>query len=427
MVSTRSPKKTATPKRSIEGDLKIQEPVTDETVLPTVEHTKKLDTSEISDEKSDKSKISDEDSMEKSAVSPSKKLDNSEISEGKSEKSEISDGDSTEKSAPSADCKFSPGENSKGFFVFTLTSGFEIVSSEAAASAFESDWDGYILSKQVFGSKEDAVKFTATLSRATPSTPMKEIVNVDEEPKISSSSAARLSGAIAKLQGKKPVNRMNIHYKTNNASHVCVVIVECLNYKGDPQWNVKPDILVEPLQLFAKEFPDDDDSATIVSDTVVGECFYNIDKYVIRDMSSGPEAPLVVKWTSPDKSRQFDYEQFLFGTKFTIPVDAIANEQQEQEFIESKLTLFGATPKKVMTSPVFARLHEANCPKESIWKAMNGKGDKKGGITFRAYVQEAVTLVTKCPNLNAYVTKSESDKFMAMLWDGRPSGGGTKY
>ena len=315
---------------------------------------------------------------------------------------------------------------SSQWFVFTMTKGHEIVSGSDEATVFEENWGSFILKKHTFGNEADAQNFSRTLTPSPPTTPLKSVVDVDA-PVISSDVSARLSEACAMLQGRKPTNRINIHYRTNCASHNCVVVIECLNYSGKPQWNVKPDILCDPLQLFPKQFSDDPDAAIVISDTAVGECFFNITKMVIRDVSSGPDSPLQIKWVSPDKSREITYDQYVMATHFTIPVDQLSSVEEEQRFIVSKLSLFGGALKKVMASPVFARLHEANCPKESIWKSMNGNGPKTGGVSFLDYVKDASVTVSKCDNLNCFVTRVEADKLMGILWDGRKPGCTSKY
>ena len=315
---------------------------------------------------------------------------------------------------------------SSEWFVFITTKGHELVAGAGEATIFEENWSDFILKKHVFLTEEDAKNFSRTLTPSPPSTPLKSVIDVDA-PAISSDVSARLAEACAMLQGRKPSNRMNIHYRTNCASHSCVVVIECLNFSGKPQWNVKPDILCDPLQLFPKQFPDDPDSAIIISDAAVGECFYNITNLVIRDVSSGPDSPLQVKWVSPDKSRELTYDQYVLATHFTIPVAQLGSTEEEQRFIVSKLSLFGGALKKVMASPVFARLHEANCPKESIWKSMNGNGPKTGGVSFLDYVKDASVTVSKCDNLNSFVTRVEADKLMGILWNGRKEGCNSKY
>lgn len=312
-------------------------------------------------------------------------------------------------------------------FVFITTTGYEVVSGIDNADVFRNDWKDFVVSSNAFSTEADAAAFARNLVPSPPSTPMKSVLDVDIEPPspLSASAEARLSEVIASLQDKKPGNRINILYRTNCTSKACVVLVECLNMSGKHQWNVKPDILCDPIQMFPREFPDDPDSLPVRADDVVAQCFYNIHKLVLRDAAGGPEAPLQVKWTSPDKSREITYDQYLMATHFVIPLDDLSSTDEEDKLIAGKLQLFGACFKKVLTSPVFARLHEANCPKETVWKSMNGKGAKTGGFSFLEYVRDASLHVSKCHNLNQYVTKVEADTLMNVLWQAR--GTGPKY
>ena len=314
--------------------------------------------------------------------------------------------------------------------VFLIAGGAnEVVRSGADADSFRNEWGECILSSQLFPDFAAAKAFAGTLAPSPPSTPVKAIINVDAVARtpMSASSEAKLTEMIASLQQKKPGNRINLLYRTNCASHACVLIIECLNLAGKHQWNVKPEIISDPMQMFAKEFPEDPDAAPIIADDVLAHCFYNIKKRVLRDMSAGPEAPLQVKWTSPDKSREITYDQHVLSTNFTIPVDMISSHEEEEKFIVSKLQMFGASFKRVLSSPLFARLHEANCPKESIWKSMNGKGPKSGGFSFLEYINDSTVHVSRCENLNSHVTKEEADSLMTILWNGRSSGSSSKY
>ena len=123
---------------------------------------------------------------------------------------------------------------------------------------------------------------------------------------------------------------------------------------------------------------------------------------------------------SPDKDRSITYDQYLISTHFTIPVDELVNSfEEEEKYIQAKLNLFALCFKKVMLLPLFARLHEANCSRESIWKSMNGLGPKKGGYTFKGYMKDASVSIVKCENLNTYVVKDTMDTLMTILWAGR--------
>lgn len=312
-------------------------------------------------------------------------------------------------------------------YVFILTKGFEVVSGTEQAAVFRKDWGDFIVTTKTFPSSAAANAYAKSLVPSPPSTPLRSVVNLetDDFSPISATDQAKLSEVIASLQAKKPTNRINILFRTNSASHVCVVLVECLNMSGKHQWNVKPELLCEPIKMFPTEFPDDPAALPVIADDVVAQCFYHVQHLVLRDTSAGPDAPLQTKWTSPDKSREITYDQYILATHFDIPVDKLSSTEEEHAFISAKLRLFGASFKSVLSSPLFARLHEANCPKESVWKSMNGMGPKKGGFSFRGYIADANVQVSKCDNLNQYITKMEADKLMALLWDGRKAG--TKY
>jgi hypothetical protein len=320
-------------------------------------------------------------------------------------------------------------EDATGYHVFICTGGKEVVQAGEDATNFRCDWADAILSSRLFPTEDEAKSYVRTLQPSPPGTPISSIIDVDAVPRtpLSASSEAKLSEVIASLQDKKPGNRINLLYRTNAASSACVVLIECINMTGKHQWNVKPELLCEPIQVFAREFPEDPDAVPIIADSALAFCFHNIKKHVLRDTSAGPDAPLQTKWVSPDKSKEITYDQYIMGTNFTIPVETLASTQEEDKFITDKLQMFGACFKKVLASPLFERLHEANCPKESIWKSMNGKGPKTGGFSFLDYVNDATVHVSKCTNLNSYVTKEEADTLMTVLWKGRSPGSNTKY
>ena len=153
------------------------------------------------------------------------------------------------------------------------------------------------------------------------------------------------------------------------------------------------------------------------------QCLYNVNFLVLRDSASGPHAPLQVVWVSPNKDRSITYNQYLISTHFTIPVDELNSSEEEEKYIQAKLHLFAVCFKNMMLSPLFVRLHEANCSKESIWKSMNGLGPKKGGYTFKGYMRSASVSITKCENLNMYIVKDAMDTLMTILWEGRRDSG----
>ena len=311
-------------------------------------------------------------------------------------------------------------------YVFSLArGGYDVITGETNATLFREEWGQYILDTKVFDTKLQADTFAKTLSPSPPSTPMASINNVDEEQPtpLSASSEAKLSEVIASLQQKKPGNRIVLRYKTNSSSHECIVLLECLNTMGKNQWNVKPEILCDPIKMFATEFPDDPVAQPIIGDDMLAQCFYNVKCHVLRDGTAGSHSPLQVVWVSPDKSREIKYDQYLISTHFTIPVAELTSTDEEEKYILAKLQQFGECFKTVMLSPLFARLHEANCSKESIWKSMNGLGPKKGGYTFQGYMKDAAISVVKCENLNTYVVKDSMDALMTVLWEGRrPTG-----
>ena len=113
-------------------------------------------------------------------------------------------------------------------------------------------------------------------------------------------------------------------------------------------------------------------------------------------------------------------------TWFTIPVHDLNNKAEETAFIDAKLKTFGNALKQVLLSRLFEKLHQANCPRESIWNAINGKG-KAGAVTFRSFIEDASVEIQACDNLNRYVTKIESDALMSILWSGRHNGSTPKY
>ena len=115
------------------------------------------------------------------------------------------------------------------------------------------------------------------------------------------------------------------------------------------------------------------------------------------------------------------------ATWFTIPVHDLNNKDEETAFIEAKLKTFGDTLRKILLSGLFEKLHQANCPKESIWKAINGIGKSGTTGTFKSYIEDSSMEIQVCENLNRYVTKLESDALMNILWTGRKNGSTPKY
>ena len=113
-------------------------------------------------------------------------------------------------------------------------------------------------------------------------------------------------------------------------------------------------------------------------------------------------------------------------TWFTIPVHELNNKDEETAFIEAKLKTFGDTFRNVLLSNLFEKLHQANCPKETIWNAICGKG-KSGSGSFKSYIEDSSIEIQMCENLNRYVTKTESDALMNILWTGRKNGSTPKY
>jgi hypothetical protein len=101
---------------------------------------------------------------------------------------------------------------------------------------------------------------------------------------------------------------------------------------GKHQWNVKADILCEPLKAYASQFPDDPGAAVIVADTCLGNAFYNVAKYILRDLSKGPDAALETSWESPDKSMTRTYTQYLMASYFELPVSDFKNKEEEEVF-----------------------------------------------------------------------------------------------
>ena len=58
---------------------------------------------------------------------------------------------------------------------------------------------------------------------------------------------------------------------------------------------------------------------------------------------------------------------------------------------------------------------------------MNGNGPKTSGVSFLDYVKDASVTLSKCDNLNSFVTRVEADKLMGILWEGRKPGCSLKY
>ena len=315
-------------------------------------------------------------------------------------------------------------ETDEEFMVFKMTTGYEIACSKAAVKDLWDEWGEFILDSKSFNSKEEATKYIKALSPSPPSTPIKSVVDLssDESP----ASRTALDQAIASLQDRRPRNRIIILYKTNSTSHHCVIIIQFLNTEGKPQWNVKPDILCDPIIMFPERFNNDPIVADVVQDTVLGESFNHVTHRTIRDLTGGPDAPLTIKWTSPDKTRSVDYDIYLMTTWFTIPVHELNNKEEETAFIEAKLRTFGDTFRNVLLSNLFEKLHQANCPKDSIWNAICGKG-KSGSGSFKSYIEDSSIEIQMCENLNRYVTKIESDALMNILWTGRKNGSIPKY
>lgn len=313
--------------------------------------------------------------------------------------------------------------------VFVSVRGPEVVKHGEDADQFRSDWNGCIISSKSFPSKQDAEAFAESLVPTPPATPIKkEPTEVAVPPlPLTPSSQATLTKVLAALKEKKPGNRFNMHFRTNCASSAAVVLMDFLNISGKNQWNVKPDLLAEPIRMFANEFSDDILSEPIIACVIMGHLFNNIKIYRLRDMSAGVDVPLQTTWRSPDKTKEIVYDQYILGTSFPIPVDELKSESEETAFITAKLQQFGAVLKKVLLSPLFAQLHEAKCPKESIWKSMNGQGPKKGGLTFLEYINSAVISVNKCDNLNSHVVLSDANELMTILWDARSKGSSKKY
>ena len=319
-------------------------------------------------------------------------------------------------------------ENNEEYMVFKMTTGYEIAYNKAAIQDLKDEWGEFILESKSFKTKEEATKYIKTVSPSPPTTPIRSIVDVSSDDSPASREArTALDHAIASLQERKPRNRIIILYKTNSTSHHCVILIQFLNTEGKPQWNVKPDILCDPIIMFPERFNNDPIVADVVQDTVLGESFHHVTHRVIRDLTGGPDTPLTVKWTSPDKTRSVNYDIYLMATWFTIPVHDLNNKDEETAFIEAKLKTFGDTLRKILLSGLFEKLHQANCPKESIWKAINGIGKSGTTGTFKNYIEDSSMEIQVCENLNRYVTKLESDALMNILWTGRKNGSTPKY
>ena len=148
---------------------------------------------------------------------------------------------------------------------------------------------------------------------------------------------------------------------------------------------------------------------------------------VVRDTSRGPDDPLTIEWTSPDKSKVMNFTTYLFATSFTIPVSDLGDYTEESTFIQSTLREFGNVFKKLLLDVTFEKLHQAACPRETTWNSINGLGPKKGGMSFKAYIGDASVHVAVCDNLNRHVTQTECDALMTILWKGRKNGSAPKW
>ena len=181
--------------------------------------------------------------------------------------------------------------------------------------------------------------------------------------------------------------------------------------------------------MFPSDFPEDPNAAKVIADPFVGQCFHNIAPMVLRDMAAGPDEPLKTEWVSPTTKTKYYYDNYVLVTHFDIPVSDLSSDEAEKKFLVEKLQHFGKCFKEVLLSPLFARLHEANCPKESIWLSISGKNPtrKAGGFTFSEYIKNAAVTVDSTKNLNHFVTKAEADSLMDILWKGRKPGHSHKY
>ena len=316
----------------------------------------------------------------------------------------------------------SGNSSEEDWVVFNLTTGSEILSGKEEIQMFRDEWSDFILSSTNFSSKEEASNYIKNLKPSPPTTPIKSVVDLtSNDPAVPEASRTALSEAIASLHEKKPRNRIKLLYKTNSTSHACIIIIQCLNAEGKPQWNVKPDILSDPIKMFPEKFNTDATVIDVVNDYIIGNCFHHITHRVVRDLTGGPDTPMTVKWVSPDKSRTVNYDTYVLTTWFTIPVENINNKEEEDAFIKSKLITFAKSLKNVLTSNLFEKLHQANCPKEPIWNAINGT-KKPGSVTFKDFIRDSTIEIGLCENLNRYVTKIESDALMSILWEGRGNG-----
>ena len=312
------------------------------------------------------------------------------------------------------------------YYAVKLTTGYEIV-SPSDINDFKSEWSRFILETKEFDSMTGAEEYVRIAKGPTPpETPIKSVVDLTTT-QLKGSQETVLDSAIAALREKSGANRINILYRTNCSSHECVVLIECLNTLGKLQWNVKPEFLCDPLKIFPEKFGEHPVTLEIVKDKSILSCFENMMKLVVRDTSGGPDAPLTIEWTTPDKSKVMNFTTYMLATSFPIPVDNLKDEADEQRYIAATLNNFGEIFKKALLDPTFEKLHQAACPRESTWLSINGLGPKKGGLSFKGYVKEATIHVSRCDNLNRHVTQAECDTLMTILWKGRKNGSTPKW
>ena len=312
------------------------------------------------------------------------------------------------------------------YYAVKLTTGYEIV-SPMDINDFKSEWSRFILETKEFHTKGGAEEYVQSAKGPTPpETPIKSVVDLTTT-QLKGSEKTVLDNAIAALREKSGANRINILYRTNCSSHKCVVLIECLNTLGKLQWNVKPEFLCEPLKIFPERFGEHPETLEIIKNRSVLWCFGNMTKLVVRDTTGGPDAPLQVEWTTPDKSKVMNFTTYTLATSFPIPVETLKDEAAEEHFITATLSEFGRIFKRLLLDTTFEKLHQAACPRETTWLSINGLGPKKGGLSFKSYVKDATIHVSKCDNLNRHVTQAECDTLMTILWNGRKNGSTPKW
>lgn len=315
------------------------------------------------------------------------------------------------------------------FTVFCVTNkGPTVCASKEEADAFRMDWGDYVAQEKKFSSQGEVDAFVSTQRKPSPATtPVKPIVDMLTPAPGPPGSMERYAKSVKAIHKNQANNRLYARHKTNGASTGCLVLLEPVNYSGKAQWNFKPELVTVALETMISDFADDAVCIPILEDPIYLELVKGMKHLRIRDPNGTPATPLQVTWTSPDKAKTIAYDQFTLATHFTIPVKEIKSEAMETVFITSKLEGFITAFKELLLSPAFAILHEAACPKASVWAAMNGLGPKTGGLTFQGYIKDAAPTVEKCTNLNTYIVHDDTTDLMNVLWNGRINDGEQKY